>query len=376
MSEYQYYEFQTIDRQLTDRQMRELRTISSRATISRTRFSNYYTYGDLKANPRDLLVQYFDASLSFAHWFYVELAFRFPKTTVDIRGLRRFAAGQSLDVHSTGGDVVVAVAVERDDFDPEDDGQGWLSSLTAIRADIAGGDARALYFAWLLDVQSGEIDDDVVEPARPDGLGSLSPALDSFIDIMGLDRDLMAAAVDGASKAPATPPIREIDRWIARLDAEERVALLSRVARGDGTVGAELMRRFRQHVPAHSATLPLRTAGALRARAEVLAEQRRGVLLAREAKERLRREREQTAARDRHLNTLGKRQAAAWQQVEALVITKRPGDYDTAVTLLQDLRAIGERKGRRVEVIERIRALRERHAKKPSFLARLRKAGF
>jgi hypothetical protein len=150
--------FQAIDRQLSNRQMRELRTISSRATVSRTRFSNYYTYGDLKANPRDVLVRYFDASLSFAHWFY----------TVDIRGVRRFAAGQSLDVHSTGGDVVVAVAVERDDFDPEDDGHGWLSSLTAIRADIAGGDARALYLAWLLDVQSGEIDDDVVEPARPE----------------------------------------------------------------------------------------------------------------------------------------------------------------------------------------------------------------
>jgi nitric oxide reductase activation protein len=163
---------------------------------------------------------------------------------------------------------------------------------------------------------------------------------------------------------------------IARLDAEERVAVLSRVARGDGTVGAELLRRFRQQVPAHSATLPLRTAGTLRARAEVLAEQRRGVLLAREAKERLRREREQTAARNRRLNTLGKRQAAGWQQVEALVITKRPGDYDAAVTLLQDLCEIGERKGRRVEVIERIRALRERHAKKPSFLTRLRKAGF
>ena len=376
MSEYQYYEFQTIGRQLTDRQMRELRGISSRATISRTRFSNYYTYGDLKANPRDLLVQYFDASLSFAHWFYVELAFRFPKTAVDMRGLRRYAAGQSLDVHSTGGDVVVAVAVERDDFDPEDDGQGWLSSLTAIRADIAGGDARALYFAWLLDVQSGEIDDDVVEPARPDGLGSLSPALDSFIDIMGLDPDLLAAAVDGASKAPAIPPAREIDRWIARLDADERVALLSRVARGDGTVGAELMRRFRKQAPAHAATLPLRTAGALRARAEVLAERRREVLLAREAKERLRREREQTAARDRHLITLAKRQAGAWRQVEALVITKRPGDYHAAIALLKDLREIGERQGRRGEFTERVRALRNVHAKKPSFLARLRKAGF
>jgi hypothetical protein len=106
----------------------------------------------------------------------------------------------------------------------------------------------------------------------------------------------------------------------------------------------------------------------------VLAEQRREVLFAREAKERLRREREQTAARDRHLSTLAKRQAAAWRQVEALVITKRPGEYDEAVTLLRDLRDIGERKGRRVEVTERIRALREVHAKKPSFLA-LEKGG-
>ena len=61
MSEYQYYEFQAIDQPLTDRQMHELRAISSRATISRTRFSNYYTFGDLKANPRDVLVRYFDA---------------------------------------------------------------------------------------------------------------------------------------------------------------------------------------------------------------------------------------------------------------------------------------------------------------------------
>ena len=37
MSEYQYYEFQAIDRPLTDRQMRELREISTRATITRTR---------------------------------------------------------------------------------------------------------------------------------------------------------------------------------------------------------------------------------------------------------------------------------------------------------------------------------------------------
>jgi len=61
-------EFQAIDRPLTDRQMRELREIFTRATITRTLFSNYYTYGDLKANPRDLLARYFDASLCLTHW--------------------------------------------------------------------------------------------------------------------------------------------------------------------------------------------------------------------------------------------------------------------------------------------------------------------
>jgi len=98
MSEYQYYEFRAIDRPLTDRQMRELRAISTRAAISRTSFSNHYEYGGLKANPRDLLVKYFDASLYFAHGTYLEIAFRFPKDAVDVKALRRYAGGHTLDV--------------------------------------------------------------------------------------------------------------------------------------------------------------------------------------------------------------------------------------------------------------------------------------
>jgi len=40
VSEYQYYEFQAIDRPLTQREMGELRSFSSRATITATRFVN------------------------------------------------------------------------------------------------------------------------------------------------------------------------------------------------------------------------------------------------------------------------------------------------------------------------------------------------
>jgi len=40
MSEYQYYEFQALDRPLTQPQMRELRGFSTRAKITPTRFVN------------------------------------------------------------------------------------------------------------------------------------------------------------------------------------------------------------------------------------------------------------------------------------------------------------------------------------------------
>lgn len=42
MSEYQYYEFQGIDRPLTEKQMAELRAISTRARIMPTSFVNEY----------------------------------------------------------------------------------------------------------------------------------------------------------------------------------------------------------------------------------------------------------------------------------------------------------------------------------------------
>ena len=50
MSEYQYYEFQAIDRPLTQHEIRELRRYSTRATITATRFVNQYEWGSFKGD--------------------------------------------------------------------------------------------------------------------------------------------------------------------------------------------------------------------------------------------------------------------------------------------------------------------------------------
>jgi hypothetical protein len=52
MSEYQYYEFQVVDRSLTREQMSELRNYSSRAKITADRFVNVYNYGSFKGHAR------------------------------------------------------------------------------------------------------------------------------------------------------------------------------------------------------------------------------------------------------------------------------------------------------------------------------------
>ena len=357
--------------------MQELRAISTRAAISRTSFSNHYEYGDLKANPRDLLAKYFDASLYFANWLYLEVAFRYPKGAVNVKALRRYAVGHTLEIRSTARDVIVAISVEGDgeSFDASDDGSCWLSSVAGLRADIATGDERALYLAWLLDVQCGEIADSIVEPARPEGLRNLSPALASFVDIVGLDRDLVAVAAAGDTNAPSDPSPKDMERWLASLRADEHVALLSRVARSDGSVGTEILRRFRRHAPRRGPVMPLRTVGELRAQAEATAEKRRKAARDREARERERREQEQQAARQRYLTGLARRERQTWERVEALIGTSRPVDYNAAVALLIDLRDVGRRKGRAAEFAQRISALRDAHAKKPSLLSRLSKAG-
>jgi len=377
MSEYQYYEFRAIDRALTDRQMHELRAISTRADISRTSFSNHYTFGDLKPSARDLLVKYFDASLYFANWLFLEVAFRYPKGAVDLRRLRRYAAGHTVEVRSSGPDVVVAISVESDgeSFDTADDATGWLASLMTLRAEIASGDDRALYLGWLFDVQCGEIEDDVVEPARPEGLGHLNPALDSFIDIVGIDRDLVTVAAEGLPPPAPSFAAGDIHAWLAGLRTSEHLTLLARVARGDAMVGAELTRRFRQHTQGHAAPVSLRTAGELRARAEAIAERRRKAALEREARDRAARDREAKILRDRYLTHLAKQERDAWRRVDAHIGTRRPADYAAAVALLVDLRDVSERQGRGALFAKRIGTLRQAHATKPSLLARLRKAG-
>jgi hypothetical protein len=245
MSEYQYYEFQAIDRPLTERQMAALRGYSTRATITPTRFTNHYEWGSFKGNPSRWMERYFDAFLYLANWGTHQLMFRIPRRLLDLKLARRYCPGGPATVRSKGPHVILELVSDDEDSDWDDDGTGWLSSLVPLRADLAAGDHRMLYLAWLLSVQVGELDDDALEPACPPGLRKLTGPLRAFAEFLRIDPALIAAA---ASRSPdlEVPSRSSLPGRIARLRAAEKDAFLIKLAAdGDAHLRADLLRRLR-----------------------------------------------------------------------------------------------------------------------------------
>ena len=82
MSEYQYYEWQTVDRLLTEAEQESVSNLSSHIEVSSSRAVVTYSYGSFKHDPRQVLARFFDAHLYLANWGSRRLMFRFPSGLV------------------------------------------------------------------------------------------------------------------------------------------------------------------------------------------------------------------------------------------------------------------------------------------------------
>jgi hypothetical protein len=378
MSEYQYYEFQALGRPLTGREMDELRSVSSRATITATRFVNHYNWGDFKGDPSAWMEKYFDAFLYLANWGTREFRLRLPRGALDARTVKQYCCGEAASVRVKGDYVILEFFSRDEGGDWEEDGSGWLSSLIPLWADLAGGDQRLLYLAWLLCVEAGELEDDATEPPVPAGLDDLTAPLEAFADFLRIDSDLITVAAERSPKAGAPVSGQELESWIAALPDATKTDWLVRLAGGKEVhLRAEMLRQFRESRPSPPPGLSEspRTVADLLAAAEQRAKERRRKEAKRAAAERARRDREAAEARERYLADLGQREATAWRRVDELIATKQPAKYDEAGTLLCDLRELALRKGSTEEVEARLRQLCGEHARKPTFMERLRKVG-
>ena len=248
MSEYQSYEFVAIDRQLTGKEMAELRSISTRAEITPTRFWNEYEWGDLKADAGKLLARYFDAHLYVANWGARRFMLRLPARSVDFPRLKPYFPGPRARLTKSGTFLVLDFWSNDDDGDEDWPDAPRLATLIPIRSRLLQGDLRAAYIAWLCNVQAGELDEDQHEPPVPVGLSEAPAPLASLVKLLRVDPDLLAAAAE--SSDPVRVSSNEVHAWIkARPPAEKDRWLLRAVDRPESALGTELLAAFRRERP-------------------------------------------------------------------------------------------------------------------------------
>jgi hypothetical protein len=378
VSEYQFYDFRALDRPLTRNEMAALRSISTRAAITATSFTNHYEWGDLKANPSKLLEKYFDAFVYLANWGTHEFCIRLPQGSVDYKLLHAMVPGKSLRVRKTATFVIVEFALVSE-WNGEDDGTGWMASLMPLRSDLLRGDLRCLYLGWLRCVQDGGLDEDKLEPLLPAGLKELSGPLHALIEFLEIDEDLVEVAAQASKPLAAGPSRRELSAWIRGLPEKDKNELLITAAaeRGERWRNA-LVQRFRrtnlQQTSAVLAASGRRKVGDLLAAAHARAKERARLLDEQRSAAAAKRQAEDLANRARYLDQLGRRQPEIWRQVAAHVQTRKPKDYDRAVSLLTDLHDLAVCRGQTAGFQTALRKIRQVHAAKESFLRRLAKA--
>lgn len=274
MSEYQYYEFLAVDRALSKDEQAEVRALSTRARITSTSFTNEYHWGDFHGDTTKMVERLYDLHLYYANWGSRRLVMRLPSSVLSARTAAPYALEEVLRVWTRKGHTLLDFSLDPEDAETyEPDYDLTLSDFVGLRAELASGDLRGLYVAWLAALQIWELADDdeeeyarEYEPPVPSGLAALTGPQQALADFLCVEPAVLAAAAERSSPGRPTEVGRtELAAHLSTLPESEKDKLLLDDALGVGPrAGQVLLARC------SALHLPHPAAGARRSAAELL----------------------------------------------------------------------------------------------------------
>ena len=365
MSEYQYYEFQAIDRPLTTEEQRAVSNLSSRVDPHPRRAVFVYHYTGLSADAKDLLAKYYDAMFYIANWGTTRLMFRFPKSLINVKQIEPYCVNHYVTSETIGDYVILDMRWDDEDWYGDwVEGEGYLDGLITLRDDILQQDFRVLYLAWLSALHTWEMTEDIVEPPVPPGLQKLTRPLRHFIEAFHVDESLVtvAAKASPTRQEISSSQLRKKVAALARADCDD---WLLRLAQGKE---AHLSLLFQRYLLAgqesKSTEIESRTVGELLALAEVEEERVRKELAAKAETRRI-----------RELEALVPKAEETWTFAGQLIQQGNGRAYDEAVQLLVKLHDLAIHQGTETACQERLGRIRAANPRRRALLERLDKAG-
>ena len=110
---------------------------------------------------------------------------------------------------------------------------------------ILQGDYRVLYLAWLQAAAvSAYLEYDAQEPLVPPNLQKLDGSLQSFVDWLEIDPDLVAVAAQGSqTQKELKEPFKD---WVNALSDQEKTKLLLEIVTGDSAIASQVRASLRR----------------------------------------------------------------------------------------------------------------------------------
>ncbi len=230
MSEYQYYRFECVNSSLSVPQRNRLRNISSRAEITCHSFCVQYHYGDLKADPEALMMDFFDIGFYYADWGQVNAYIKLPAGTIPC-DFKAINADFYVSFVENKQNQLLIFTLE-DDYRYRDDesAESFMLHLVALRTELLTGDYRALYFHWL----SQASDDMALEPLPliTFDFHQLTQAQLAFTTLFDIPLPSIRALHLLLQSMPAhvsQPTVLTAQQQVAKLTDAEKDALLCRL---------------------------------------------------------------------------------------------------------------------------------------------------
>jgi len=369
MSEYQYYEWQTIDRPLSAHEQTEVDGLSSHMdTVTSTQAIVTYSWGDFKHDPKQVLLKYFDAFLYDSNFGVRELMFRLPKDLVDVQLFDSYLIEDHIRLEAHRKYYVLHIEInDETDFFEWIESEGILGQLTPLREQLLQGDARMLYLAWLKMISMNEREEweGEAEPPIPAGLKKMNASLQAFAEFFEIDSHLITAAAQASGQIKSTPEAN-FESALTKLTRAEVDAHLLQIVRNEPGAVLSLKKRLTQLSGGKSSS----QAQSTRVVSELFDLAKK---IENDAKRKASEEAER--ARIERLETLAQNEEANWAYVEKLLDRKLGSTYDEATKLLLELSNMSEFKQRKNKFMDRFKSICGKYGKSVALMDRFRRAG-
>jgi hypothetical protein len=186
-----------------------------------------------------MMQRYYDAHLYLANWGTHRIMLRLPRALLDTKIAGQYCVDGQVSISTTREYVILDLTSEDEAGEWVEDAEDSLSAIVGVRSELAAGDLRPLYLAWLSAYGAWERDEDAFddededaeEPLVPAGLGSLTAPQRALADFLRLDSDLLNVAAEASPGLPeVTDDAPALATHIAKLPVSDKDRLLLLVA--------------------------------------------------------------------------------------------------------------------------------------------------